>query len=67
MKRIEVNFYDFETGATSPVDVITVPDGYTEKDYVNDCMRYADNEYVEMLKNGKILFRGGKISFNVVG
>ena len=52
--KYEVNFTDNQTGATSPIDVITAPEGYTADDYVRDCKENADPEWCEMLDNGTI-------------
>lgn len=54
MKKYEVNFTDYETGATSPIDTIVKPDGYTPEQYIADCKTNADDEWNEMLKNGEI-------------
>lgn len=37
MKKYEVDFTDARTGATSPIDVIEVEEGYTPDDYIRDC------------------------------
>ena len=54
MKKYEVNFTDYETGATSPIDTVIKPDGYTAQAYIDECMDNADDEWVEMLAGGKI-------------
>ena len=56
MKRVQIEFTDFRTGAASPIDIVNVPDDYTEKDYINDCKKYADNDYNKMLRGGKVTF-----------
>lgn len=54
MKKYEVNYYDCNTGATSPVDVITVSDNYTVDDYIRDCNEYMDEPWDT--ENGEITF-----------
>ncbi len=54
MKKYQVNFYDYLTGVTSPIDTIIAPDNYTSTDYVIDCLKNADAEFNEMLSHGKI-------------
>ena len=54
MKKYEVNFTDYSTGATSPIDTVTKPDGYTAEQYIKDCKENADDEWNEMLKNGEV-------------
>lgn len=54
MKKYEVNFTDYETGATSPIDTVVKPEGYTAQAYIDDCMENADDEWCEMLSNGKV-------------
>lgn len=51
MKKFEVDFYDYATGATSPIDTIIVPDDYTPRDYARDCERNG----IEWL-NGMFIF-----------
>lgn len=54
MSKYEVNFYDPENGATSPIDVIEAPDNYTSDDYISDCLSNADEEYCSMLLRGVV-------------
>lgn len=54
MKKYEVNYTDSTTGATSAIDTITAPSGYTAADYVRGCEENGDSEYVEMLHAGII-------------
>lgn len=54
MKQYEVDYTDHTTGATSPIDTIQAPDGYTAADYIEDCEKNAGPDYIEMLKNGDI-------------
>lgn len=54
MPKYEVCYYDPETGASSPIDVIVAPDGYTSDDYLLDCLRYAEYEYCSMLLRGAV-------------
>lgn len=51
MKQI---FFDYEIGATSPIDTIEQKEGYTADQYVEYCKKYADDDYYKMLENGKI-------------
>lgn len=52
MKKYEVNYYDPSNGATSPIDVVEAPEGYTAEQYVADCAEYADDDWNEMLEAG---------------
>lgn len=52
--KYEVNFHDYETGATSPIDNIEAPEGYTARQYIKDCKANADDEWNQMLKNGEV-------------
>ena len=54
MKKYEVNFTDYETGATSPIDTVIKPDGYTAQAYIDECMDNADDEWIEMLAGGTV-------------
>lgn len=54
MKQYQVNFRDYNNGATSAIDVITAPDGYTAEQYIADCRANADDEWNEMLANGEV-------------
>jgi hypothetical protein len=54
MKKYEVNFTDYETGATSPIDTVIKPDGYTADQYIKDCKENADDEWNEMLARGTV-------------
>ena len=54
MRKYEVDFYDYETGAESPIDTITAPEHYTAEQYITDCERNSDPEYFEFLKGGEI-------------
>ena len=54
MKQYQVDFTDSSTGATSPIDTITAPEGYTAADYLRDCQDNADQDYIEMLEGGQI-------------
>lgn len=47
--KYEVNYYDPENGAWSPIDVIEGPEGYTAKQYISDCDTNADEWWWEML------------------
>lgn len=52
--KYEVNFHDYETGATSPIDNVEAPEGYTAKQYIRDCKANADDDWNEMLKLGEV-------------
>lgn len=54
MKKYEVNYYDYNTGAESPIDVITVDDDYTVEDYINDCNENMEEPWDT--ENGEIVF-----------
>lgn len=54
MKRYQVDFKDDVTGATSAIDTVVKPDGYTAQAYIDECMDNADDEWIEMLAGGKI-------------
>lgn len=51
----EVNYRDPETGATSPIDTVIAPDGYTPEDYTRDCVKNADPEWTDMVLKGEII------------
>lgn len=53
--KYQVNFTEYSTGATSPIDTIDAPAGYTAEDYINDCKENADPEYIEMLETGHVV------------
>ena len=52
--KYEVDYYDPENGATSPIDTLDAPEGYTAEDYISDCESNADDEYCKMLARGKV-------------
>jgi hypothetical protein len=52
--RYQVDFYDYSNGATSPIDTIEAPEGYTAEDYIRDCQENADDAWNEMLASGKV-------------
>ena len=54
MKQYQVDYTDSRMGATSPIDTITAPEGYTAADYIRDCNENADPEWCEMLKAGSV-------------
>lgn len=57
MKRYTVEFTDEKTGATSAIDTFEERDGYTAADYIEDCKKNADAEWVEMLEGGEVEIR----------
>ncbi len=54
MKRYQVDFKDDVTGATSAIDTVVKPDGYTADQYIKDCKEYADDEWNDMLTRGTV-------------
>ena len=52
--KYEVNYFDPANGATSPIDTIDAPEGYTAEQYIADCRENADQEFAEMLERGKV-------------
>jgi len=52
--KYEVDYFDPTNGATSPIDTIEAPFGYTVVQYIEDCRKNADQEYVEMLERGEV-------------
>lgn len=54
MKKFIVEFYNFEDGATSPIDNITAADDYTADQYLADCKENADDSWNEMLEHGQV-------------
>lgn len=56
MKRYEVDFKDYATGATSPIDEIEVHEGYTPYDYLRDYKNACDGGLENIYDNGEILF-----------
>lgn len=56
MKKFEVNYHDYETGATSAIDNIEVVEGYTAQDYLRDYKENCDAGLENIYDNGEILF-----------
>lgn len=52
--KFMVNFYDPETGATSPIDNIEEAEGYTAEQYIEDCKSNADDDWNKMLASGTV-------------
>lgn len=54
--KYEVDFYDYENGATSPIDTIEIKDeaNYTPEDYIKDCIENGCDE--EMFSHGEVIF-----------
>ena len=52
--KFEVDFTDPITKATSPIDNIEAPESYTAEDYIKDCENATDQDYIDMIKSGKI-------------
>lgn len=43
-----------QPGCDQTIDVIIAPKGYMAADYVADCERNGDQEYVKLLKTGEV-------------
>lgn len=54
MTKYQVDFYDPDNGATSPIDTINAPDGYTAEDYIRDCRKNADDDFIVMIERGTV-------------
>ena len=53
MKHYSVHYTEFDRpDISSPIDTIEAPEGYTAEQYVEDCMRNADEAWCEMLRKG---------------
>ena len=52
--KYQIDFTDYRNGATSSIDIVWAPAGYTAEEYIEDCKYYADKEWNEMLANGKV-------------
>ena len=52
--KYEVDFHDFNNGATSAIDTISAPADYTAEQYLADCAENADGEWNQMLANGEV-------------
>ena len=53
MKHYIVNYTEFDRpDISSPIDNIEASEGYTAEQYVEDCMRNADEDWCEMLRKG---------------
>lgn len=52
--KYQINFYDYENGATSEIDVIEARKGYTAEEYVDDCLHNASDDWNVMLEHGKV-------------
>ena len=53
-RTYEIDFTDPETGATSPIDTQYVDGEYTAEQYIADCEKNADPDWIEMLKSGSV-------------
>ena len=53
--KYQIEFYDPSNGATSPIDVVEAPEGYTADNYIRDCKENADASWCEMLESGTIM------------
>lgn len=54
LRWYEVEYTDPETAATSPIDKVAAPEGYTAADYIQDCEENAPEEWCEMLRRGVV-------------
>ena len=52
--KYQVEFTDYRTGATSPIDVIEEESGLTPEKYIELCKENADDEWNEMLEHGSV-------------
>ena len=52
--KYQVNYTDANNGATSAIDTITAEKGYTAEQYVEDCRKNADQEWIDMLDSGTV-------------
>lgn len=52
--KYQVEFTDYRTGATSPIDVIEEEAGFTPEKYIEACKENADDEWNEMLEQGGV-------------
>lgn len=53
--KYEIDFHDYKNGATSPIDTVEAPVGYTAEEYIEDCKHGADKEWNEMLASGEVI------------
>lgn len=49
-----IQYTDPITGAESPIDNFTAPEGYTAEEYLEDCRENATDEWNQMLQRGTI-------------
>lgn len=54
MMKYTVEFKDYRNGATSAIDTIEAQEGYTAEQYIEDCRKNADQDWIEMLENGEV-------------
>lgn len=52
--KYEVNFTDYNTGATSAIDTVIGPENYTADQYIRDCKENAEDEWNDMLEMGEV-------------
>ena len=52
--KYQINLTDPSTGATSAIDTVTAPEGYTAEDYINDCRENADQAWIDMLEQNTV-------------
>lgn len=53
-----VEYTDERNGATSPIDNIDAPIGYTAEQYIEDCQKNADPEWNELFEHGDVKLVG---------
>lgn len=56
--KYTIEYTDPTTGATSPIDTVEAPEGYTAEQYIKDCEANADPEWIDMIHEGKITVVG---------
>jgi hypothetical protein len=52
--KYQVDFQDEKTGATSAIDTVEGPLGWTAEEYVLACEKNADQDWCDMLKTGTV-------------
>lgn len=50
--RFQVDYHDFDNGATSPFDTITEDRDYTAEEYTEDLKNMNDDDYNKLLEHG---------------
>lgn len=55
--KFEVEYYDYENKYTTCLEIINARADYTVEQYVKDCAENADDDWNEMLANGRVSLR----------